>query len=289
MKKSEKWLPYIFLLPTLIVLLSLVIYPLFFSLRISFSNFSLGMTLENISFVGFKNFAHLFKDSYFLNGLKLTVFYIIGTSFTAFILGFGISLLLQKHFFGKKLIMNFLIIPMTTAPLVVGIIWRLIFAPDHSIINYLLSLIKINGPEWLSSPIWGFVAIVIAYIWEWTPFFIIMLSAGLASLPSDPFEAAIIDGAGFFQILRYLTIPLLKPIIFLVLLIRMTDAFRTFDVIYSLTKGGPGRSTQILSLVTYNTGLVYFQLGYASAMTYFMVLIVTLMAISLLRFMRTSK
>jgi multiple sugar transport system permease protein len=289
MKKSERWLPYIFLLPTVIVMLVLVIYPLFFSVRISFSDFSLGLSLENISFVGFKNFAHLFKDSYFLNGLRLTLYYIVGTSFAAFILGFGISLLIQRHFIGKKIIMNFLILPMATTPLVVGIIWRLLFAPDISIINYFLSLININGPEWLSSPIWAFVAIIIAYIWEWTPFFIIMLSAGIASLPNEPFEAALIDGAGFFQVLRYLTIPLLKPIIFLVLFIRTMDAFRSFDVIYGLTRGGPGRSTQILGLVTYNTGLVYLQLGYASAMALFMLLIVTLAIIFLLRFVRTSK
>ena len=109
MKKGERWLPYIFLLPTVIVMLVLVIYPLFFSVRISFSNFSLGMSLENISFVGFKNFAHLFKDSYFLNGLRLTLYYIVGAPFAAFILGFGISLLIQRNFIGKKIIMNFLI------------------------------------------------------------------------------------------------------------------------------------------------------------------------------------
>ncbi|MCX6089285.1 MAG: sugar ABC transporter permease [Candidatus Atribacteria bacterium] len=288
MIKKEKLLPYYFLAPALGILLVLVIYPLIFSLRLSFSNFSFGMADSAIAFVGFKNFIRMFRDSYFLNGLRLTILYMFGTSLIAFVIGLGVSLLLQKSFFGKKVIMNILILPLATTPVVVGIVWRLLLMPDYSFVNYLLSLLGIRGPQWLITPGWALFSVMIAYVWEWSPFFIIMLSAGLASLPQEPYEAAKIDGATGWQTLRFITLPLLKPLVFLVLIIRMMDAFRVFDLVYSMTKGGPGRSTQILSYVVYYTGIGYLELGYASAMSYVMLVILVLLSIFLLKFVRST-
>ena len=152
---------------------------------------------------------------------------------------------------------------MGIAPIVAGIIWRLLFMPDSSFINYLLSIVRINGPQWLLSPTWAVVSITVCYVWEWTPFFIVMFSAGLAALPREPFEAASIDGANTWQILRFLTIPLLKPLIFLTLIIRLMDAFKVFDQVFTLTQGGPGFSTHILSFVIYREGLTYKSFSYA--------------------------
>jgi multiple sugar transport system permease protein len=286
-KKKRPLLPYFFLAPALVILIAFVVYPLVFSLRISFTNYSFGKADSEIVFVAFKNFVELFKDSYFINGLKNTVIFMFVTGFSALFFGLCISLLLQKSFWGSKFVLGMLILPMATTPIVVGVIWRLVLMPDYSIVNYLLRLVGIAGPQWLLSPFWAFFSVSLAYVWEWTPFFVFMLSAGLATLPIEPYEAARIDGANWLQIQRFITIPQLKQIIFLILIIRMMDAFRVFDVVYSLTKGGPGRFTQLLSYVVYNTGIVYMDLGYASAMSYVMLIMLVLFTTFSIRLVRT--
>jgi len=288
MIKGEKCIPYFFLAPAVGILLIVVIFPLIYSLRLSFTNFTFGMPESEIAFIGLSNFIKLFQDSYFLNGLKLTVIFMLGTTFIAFLLGFGIALLLQRSFFGKRVVRTLVVVPMTITPVAVGIIWLLLFMPDYSFINYLLSLVKVTGPRWLLTPRWALISVMITYIWEWTPFFTLMLSAGLAGLPREPYEAAVIDGASRFQTLKFITLPLLKPIIFLILIIRMMDSFRVFDQVFVLTRGGPGRSTQILSYVVYLTGISYRYLGYASAMSYFMLIILVVLTLVLLRLLRRS-
>ena len=177
--------------------------------------------------------------------------------------------------------------PMVMPSIVVGIMWLLLFMPDFSVINYFLEFIGIkNTPQWLLTPGWALVAIMIAYIWQWTPFFILMISAGLAALPIEPYEAALVDGASWFQMVRYITIPLLRPIILLTIVIRMMAAFRVFDQVFVMTAGGPGRSTQVLSLVIYLNGIRYRYLGYASAMSWIMLIIVIILATLMIRLLR---
>jgi multiple sugar transport system permease protein len=175
---------------------------------------------------------------------------------------------------------------MVVPSIVVGIMWLLMFMPDFSVINYFLGLIGINPPQWLLTPGWALVAVMIAYIWQWTPFFILMITAGLASLPVEPYEAAMVDGASWSQMVRFITIPLLRPIILLTIVIRMMDSFRVFDQVFVMTAGGPGRSTQVLSLVIYLTGIRYRYLGYASAMSWIMLIIVIALATLMIRLLR---
>ena len=281
---DERYLGWLFLAPTVLILLFVVIFPLVYSLRLSFTDFTFGMPAVN--FVGVENYKNLLKDNYFWNGLKLTIVFVLGTTIISFVVGFAVALLINKPFKWKGIIRTFTLLPMAVTPVVVGIIWLLLFMPDFSMINYLLSLIGIKGPEWLLAPGWALVAVIVAYSWQWTPFFTLMLSAGLASLPIEPYEAASVDGATKFQLLRYMTIPLLRPIILLTLIIRIMDAFRVFDQVFVMTAGGPGRSTQVLSFVIYLNGLTYRYLGYASAMSYVMIIILIVLAIVMVRLLR---
>jgi multiple sugar transport system permease protein len=240
---------FLFLLPAVIILLCVAIFPLIFSLRVSFTNFTFGM--PEVRFVGLKNFATIFKDEYFWNGLKLTAIFVAGSTAVSLTFGIAISLILERSFKGRGILRTIVLSPMCIPSVVVGIIWLLLFMPDFSVINYLLGLFGINGPQWILTPSWALVAVMVAYIWQWTPFFILMISAGLAALPVEPYEAALVDGATWVQMVRYITIPLLRPVILLTVVIRMMDAFRVFDQVFVMTAGGPGRSTQVLSFVIY--------------------------------------
>jgi len=281
---NEKHLSYIFILPAVIILFGVAIFPLIFSLSTSFTNFTFG--LPNVDFIGLRNFAKIFKDDYFWNGLKLTAIFVTVSTTTSLIVGFAIALLIDRLLKGAAIIRTIVLLPMVVPSIVVGIMWLLLFMPDFSVINFFLNLLGINPPQWMLTPGWALVAVMIAYIWQWTPFFILMITAGLSALPIEPYEAALVDGASFFQMIRFITIPLLRPIILLTIVIRMMDAFRVFDQVFVMTAGGPGRSTQVLSLVIYLNGIRYRYLGYASAMSWIMLIIIIILATLMIRLLR---
>ena len=284
---KKKYMAYLLLLPAIIILLGIAIFPLIFSLSASLTNFTFGM--PKIKFIGFKNYAGLFQDDYFWNGLKLTGIFAGGTTLGSLIIGFTIALLLDFVDRGRGIIRSIVLSPMCITSVSVGIMWRLLFMPDFSIVNYFLSLFRISGPEWLFNPTWAIIAIMIAYIWQWTPFIILMISAGMAALPIEPYEAAMVDGASWFQTIRYITIPLIRPVILLASIIRLMDAFRVFDHVFVMTHGGPGRSTQVLGYVIYLNGIRYRYLGYATAMSWIMLIIIIILATLMIRFFRQAR
>jgi multiple sugar transport system permease protein len=263
--------PYFFILPAMIILIALIIYPLIFSLSKSLTDFMLAMPGE--MFVGLKNYIRAFKSEIFLQSLRISIFFSFGSTFIEFTLGLITALLLQRSFIGKRIITILLILPMMVTPVVVGIIWLLMFQPDFSVINGLLYLIGIKGPIWLQNKWTARFAIIIADIWQWTPFFTLVLLGALLNLPVDIIESALVDGASGFQIFRYIKIPLIKPLILVAVLIRLIDSFKTFDSIFIMTNGGPGNATEVLSLHIYRTGLPFMEVGYAAAMSYIFLII----------------
>jgi multiple sugar transport system permease protein len=284
---KKKYLAYLFLLPAIVILFGIAIFPLIFSLSASLTNFTYGM--PKIKFIGFTNYADLFQDDYFWNGLKLTGLFAGGTTLGSLFIGFLIALLFDFIDRGRGIVRAIVLSPMCITSVSVGIMWRLLFMPDFSIINYLLSLLNISGPEWLFNPAWALIAVMIAYIWQWTPFIILMISAGMAALPIEPYEAAMVDGATWFQTIRYITIPLIRPVILLAAIIRLMDAFRVFDHVFVMTHGGPGRSTQVLSYVIYLNGIRYRYLGYATAMSWIMLIIIIVLATLMIRVFREAR
>jgi multiple sugar transport system permease protein len=172
-----------------------------------------------------------------------------------------------------------LIVPMMVTPVVVGVIWRMALNPDYGVINYLLSLLHVAGPDWLSSPSLAMVSIVLTDVWLSTPFVTIIIIAGISSLPRDPFEAAKVDGANAFQSFFYITLPLLKPVIWVAVMFRLIDSFKRFDSIFIMTGGGPGIATETLNLYAYNTAFFYMDTGYASALASFLFIIIAVVSI----------
>jgi len=279
--------PYLLLMPALLILVSLIIYPLIYSLSKSFTDFNLGMPGEQ--FIGLQNFILAFKDATFLNSLKVSVLYSIFAIFCELVLGFTAAILLRQRFFASGVITVLLFLPMMVTPVVVGIIWLLMFQPDFSVINGLLLYLGIDGPIWLQHPITALMAVVIADIWQWTPFFTMVLLAGLLSLPEEILEAAKVDGASGWRMFWSITVPLLAPLILVVLLIRLIDSFKIFDPIFVMTNGGPGEATQVLSLLIYRTGLPYMNISYASAMSYIFLILMTIATTLLINQLRKTR
>ncbi len=277
---------YLLLAPAMGILLTLVIYPLFFSLSKSFSSFNLVMPTEE--FVGFKNYARALSDPNFRASLMFTILFAVVATGFELILGFTAALLLRRNFIGKRLVSIILIMPMMITPVVVGIIWLLMFQPGFSVINGLLAQIGIDGPIWLQNPWTARIAVIVADIWQWTPFFILILLSGLLNLPVEVLEAAEVDGASARQKLYYITLPMMRPFIMVALLIRLIDSFKMFDVAFIMTNGGPVSATETLSLYIYRTGIPFLDMGYASAMSYLFLILLSIASTILIRQLRKT-
>jgi len=258
--------PYLLVMPAMLILVGLIIYPLIFSFSKSLTDFNLGMPGE--MFIGLKNYITALNNEAFRQSLGISVLFSLCSTSLGLVIGFGTALLLQRDFIAKRVIAILLIIPMMVTPVVVGIIWLLMFQPDFSVISGLLSVIGIEAPIWLQNQWLARMAVIVADVWEWTPLFTLILLSGLLSLPLEVVESAKVDGASGFQLLRHIKVPMMKPLILVAVLIRLIDSFRTFDLIYVMTNGGPGSATEVLSLHIYRYGLPFMNLSYASAMSY---------------------
>ena len=270
----EKNVKFVFLLPAVIFVLTLVIFPLVYSLRLSFCLARFG---RNPIFIGLENYIDLLKDYKFWGTLKITLIFVLLTVSIEFFLGLTLALLFNREIRGRRYFRALLTLPMFATPVAIGYLGMTIFYEEAGPINNILALI--GGPQkvpWLSNPTLAFASITLLDIWQWTPFCFVILLAGLQALPEQVYEAASLDGASGVQSLRYIILPLLGPVIVIVLLLRIVEAFKVFDVPFSLTGGGPGRATEFYSLFTYRTGLKYFNFGYASSLAYILLAIVIL-------------
>jgi len=274
-------------MPAMLILAGVIIYPLIFSLSKSLTDFNLGMPGE--VFIGLKNYITALNDQAFRESLGVSVLFSLCSTGLGLALGFGTALLLQRDFIGKRLLTILIILPMMVTPVAVGIIWLLMFQPDFSIINGLLGLIGINGPIWLQNKWSARIAVIVADVWQWTPFFTLILLGGLLSLPAAVIESARVDGASGFQLLRYIKVPMMKSLILVVLLIRLIDSFKTFDSIFIMTNGGPGSATEVLSLHIYRSGLPFMNISYASAMSYLFLIILIVTTTLLIRQLRRAE
>lgn len=283
----RKSLGYLLLAPALIAILAIVIYPLFYSIYLSLTDFTLGMPV--VSFVGLGNYLDLLEDSIFKSSLFTTIKFTFIAVTAEFLLGFGVALLLYREFKGRDLVRTFTLMPMMITPVVVGVVWLLLYQPDFSLINYLLSLVGIQGPLWLQSIPWALIAIIVADVWQWSPFFVLLLSSGLLSLPQEPLEAARVDGASNFQTFWHIMLPLLRPLIMVALLLRIIEAFKVFDVIYVMTEGGPGTFTEVLSFRIWKEAFMFRHFGYSASMSYYMILILSVLAMVLFRLLRRAE
>jgi multiple sugar transport system permease protein len=222
-----------------------------------------------------RNFRNLLLDDRFWNALKVTFIYTIGVVAVELAVGLLLALSATRNTRFRQVARSFLLVPMMLTPVVMGLAWKYMFNPENGIVNWLLALLRIPGPIWLGEPGPALPAIMIVDIWQWTPFVFLILSSGIASLPQEVFEAARVDGASQSQTIRHIMLPLLTPFMLVALLIRFIDSFKVFDTVYVMTRGGPANATESLSIYTFKVGLDFFNMGYAAALSYVILIIIT--------------
>lgn len=251
--------------PCLLFLILVGLYPTVYVFALAFSKWQPGGGLE---FVGLTNFIRAFQSDRFWHGLYVTGWFAILSVGVQLVFGFVMALSLQQvHARVRQITTTFFLVPFMITPAVVAILWKLIYHARLGPINYVLSLVGIKGPEWAASPVWTLPALVITDVWQWTPFMAILLLAGLQSLSREVYEAAYVDGATGWQAFRDMTVPLMKPFVFLAIFLRIIDAFKMFDLIFVISRGGPGDMTESIAYYTYVIGFKYFDLGLAAAMS----------------------
>jgi multiple sugar transport system permease protein len=272
-KTRTDYTKFAFIGPAVIWIFAFTIFPLFYALYTSLYAYRFG---QRFGFVGIENFTRLFTDENLLSSLRVTLSFVVGTVIVEMVLGVALALLLSREIRGSNVMRGIATLPLFATPVAVGYLAITLYYEQDGPINSLIQAFGGQGIPWLSDPFWALVAVILVDIWQWTPFVFLITLAGLQGLPSELYDAARVDGAGPAQNFRYLTLPLLAPLLWLILLLRLVEAFRVFDIPVSLTLGGPGRATEVYSLYTYRTALRFFDHGYAAAQGILLLVIVML-------------
>jgi len=260
-------------------LLALIIYPIGFSLVNSFRQWNLQTSPVPLGFVGFLNYQMVFQTTPFLDSLRNTLILSVAGTFIEFWFGMGIALLLATQLKGTNAVRALLIMPTTIAPIVAGFLFRYMYYEKGGLLTWLLTQVGFPVPPQglLGSSTTALASIALADIWQWTPFFAIVLYAGLLSIPEDIKEAAIVDGATGLRMFAWITLPSISRTAIIVVMIRFMQLFNMFDLVLVLTRGGPGTASRTLSYNLYQEGLVNYNIGVAAAMTWLIVIIVTIL------------
>ena len=279
-------MPALFIAPALAVLLALSIYPLLYSITISLQQETAGGVVWSLG-----NFSRLFSDNFFLTAMVHTFIYAAAALSCEFLLGLGLALLLNSKMRGRGLFRASLLVPMMLPAVVVGVVWRLMLNPDFGAINGTLRRFGINTESltWTASPKLAMLSVIAVDVWQWTPFVFLVLLAGLQAIPEEPYEAALIDGSSRWQTFWHVTLPLLKPSILIVLLLRTMDLLRVFDQIFILTEGGPGFATETISLYIYRTAFRFFDFGYVAAMSFVLLALTNVISVIYIKFLRAKE
>ena len=273
-------------LPATLILLAITFYPLIYSLRISFFRYDLTAAADPV-FIGFDNYARLlFHDPRFWGAMSRTAYLVVAGIVIQLVLGLGLASLLVRLRRTRPLITSLMLIPVMMAPVVVATQGMVIYNAQYGPLNYLLNRMGLPGFVWLGDRSIALQTILLTDVWQWTPFIALIMAAGMASLPTDLYEAAAVDGASRWQTFRLITLPLLQPLIIIAVLLRLMDIFKMFDYVYVLTRGGPGSATETLSYYNYLQGLQFFSFGYAAAMSFAQIIILSVVAAVLVRRIR---
>ena len=278
--------PFLCLAPAGIILIVALLYPVGYLTVASFFDWRMGNPFADSTFAGFGNYIWILQDPNFRESFMVTIVFASSVVILEMFFGVGLALMLERPIRGMSVFRTIFILPMMIAPIVVGLIWRYMYNPQFGIINKTLKDWGFEAIPWLSSPAWALPSVIIADIWQWTPFIFILSLAALQSLPKSSLEAARMDGASDWQQIIHIKLPLMMPVLVVAGLLRMIDAFKVLEVIFIMTNGGPGLSTEILSLQIYKTAFVSWELGRAAALSN--ILLVLVMVITLIMFIYTK-
>jgi multiple sugar transport system permease protein len=286
-RRIEGWL---LVLPALLLILALTILPLIQALVLSFQRWDLQS--QEHPFVGLQNYRDALVDPRVWGAMQNTGIIVVGAVALEFLLGLGLALLFVGDFKGKRFAMPLLILPVMVVPIVVGLTWRMLWDNQYGAINQTLSWIA--GREvniiWLGHRGSALFAMIVTDVWQWTPFMFLVLLAGLSGVNPELYEAAALDGAGWWQSLRDVSLPGISRVIAVAIIFRALDVFKVFDLVYMFTQGGPGTSTESVSWYVYQLGFKFFRLGYASAVSFLIVIFLTIVAtLYVARFVRGAE
>ena len=283
-RRRDVWF---FLAPVVAYLLAFSLFPLVYSLAISF--FRWDQIESSFGFIGLGNYQELFADPVFWQASSNTaILVVVGVAIQLFI-GTALAIFFDMQLRGSWFVRGVLILPMLLTPIVVGLMWRAMLNPDWGMVNYVLGELGLPQPLWLGDPSLALFTLILVDSWQWVPFIMVIVFARLQALPRDSFEAASVDGASAWQVLQRITLPLIMPAIVFAGIFRAIDAFRSFDVVFGLTFGGPGRLTTTLSFWAWENGLRFNRYGFASAISYVMVIVAIIMITILLRYLRVRR
>ena len=278
-KKGDLPSALLFLSPTLIIFSAFILFPVIFSFYLSFQKWN--MFSGQTTFVGLDNYIRMFQSAEFWSVLKNTAYYTFGT----IPLNMGFSLLvayiLHKKIFGKKLLRTLFFAPVIISPVAAAVIWRWLYDPNFGLVNYFIGLFGFDPVNWLNDPTAAMFALIVMGVWKTFGINMVLFAAGLQAIPENYYEAAEIDGAGQWAKFKNITIPLLAPTTFFIMVMSMISSFQVFDIVYVLTSGGPLGATKVMVFYVYEHAFKYFEMGYASAAAY--VLFAILFALTLLQ------
>jgi multiple sugar transport system permease protein len=256
----------IFTTPATVVVFILMVFPVFYTVYMSLHSW-FASSLTSPEFVGLANFKRAFsQDERFRNALWLTLYFTILATALQVVLGVSLALLLNRPFRGKGFFRSIFLLPMVATPVAIALVWMMMYNPTLGVMNYLVGLLGLGPYKWVSDVRFVIPALAAVDTWEWTPLITLISLAGLATLPLEPYESALIDGATPAQMFWRITLPLLRPTIMVALLFRSIDCLKTFDIIYVMTAGGPGFASETLNVYTFQVGLFYFHIGYACSL-----------------------
>jgi len=284
------YFPYLLILPSLVVILGVGMGPFVYNIWLSVVNVEFNKPWIPLRHIGEANYQSVMQSLQTINALKVSLIFTAAAVAIEFFLGLFLAVLMQKNIRGKGIFRTILIVPMLMTPVIVGLSWKLLLFPQLGLLSYYGSVVaekvNIQLPVWISDPIWALPTVIAIDVWHWTPFVFIILLAGLAAIPPEPVEAARVDGASRWRIFWTVTMPLLRPMILICVLIRTMDAYRVFDEIYILTKGGPGFMTETMSVYLHRISFYLFRMSQGAAIALLTLIIMILICYAFVRTLR---
>ncbi len=274
-----------FVLPALVVVVAVIIFPWAFTLWMSVHEWKVGSPTE---FVGLANYLRLPTDPRFLEAVGRTLLYTVLSVALPLTLGTLAAVVFHARFPMRGFFRGLFILPMMATPVAIAVVWTMMFHPQLGVLNYMLSLVGLPAQLWVFHPATVIPSLVLVETWQWTPLVMLIVLGGLAAMPTEPVESALIDGATRWQIFRYVTLPLIAPFLFIAAMIRMIDAIKSFDIIYAITQGGPGTASETINLYLYSVAFAYYDIGYASAIAVVFFVIIVALAGALLHLQRRT-
>jgi len=270
-QREQKKFILLMLAPATILMLALTLFPFLVSLYLSFTDYSL-IKPDEVNGIGVKNYATLLNSPDFWTSVRVTLVFTISAVAVQTVLGVGIAALLHHETRQAPWLRVIYLLPMAITPIAATFTFRLMFNPSLGVFNYFLTSLGFPPSAWTASPEFALFSLILVDTWQWTPFILLIVMGGMAALPPEPEEASAMDGAGPFRTFFWVILPQLKPYLALALLFRLIDAFKTFDIIFVLTGGGPGILTRTLNLLAYKHGIEFLSMGYASAIAIIMLI-----------------